>query len=95
MLYEVITNGGRCLVAFAKQLDIITDKAEFEAIDGYHFASVDLNGIVSLQMIDVDSIKIVEGYTFLNTGSPHHIQMVENVRDVNVKEQGSKRNNFV
>ncbi len=83
-------NGGRCLVAFAKQLDIITDKAEFEAIDGYHFASVDLNGIVSLQMIDVDSIKIVEGYTFLNTGSPHHIQMVENVRDVNVKEQGSK-----
>jgi diaminopimelate epimerase len=83
-------NGGRCLVAFAKQLEIIEDKAEFEAIDGYHFASVDEKGIVSLQMINVDTIKIAEGYTFLNTGSPHHIQMVENVRDVKVKEQGAE-----
>lgn len=83
-------NGGRSLVAFAKQLDIIKSTAEFEAIDGYHFATIDENGIVSLQMIDVDTIKIDANYTFLNTGSPHHIQCVDNIQNVNVKEDGAK-----
>ena len=83
-------NGGRSLVAFAKQLEVINNEAEFEAIDGYHFASIDENNIVSLQMIDVDSIKIEPNYTFLNTGSPHHIQLVDDLKKVNVKEEGAK-----
>ncbi|AWM12908.1 diaminopimelate epimerase [Flavobacterium sediminis] len=83
-------NGGRCLVAFAKQLGIVSDKAEFEAIDGYHFASVSADDIVSLQMIDVDTVKITDEYTFLNTGSPHHIEFVSNVRDVDVKKEGAE-----
>ena len=83
-------NGGRSLVAFAKQLEVINNEAEFEAIDGYHFASIDENNIVSLQMIDVDSIKIESNYTFLNTGSPHHIQLVDDLKKVNVKEEGAK-----
>lgn len=83
-------NGGRSLVAFAKQLNIIKTKAEFEAIDGYHFATIDDNDIVSLQMIDVDSIQIEKDYTFLNTGSPHHIQLVDDLKKVNVKEEGAK-----
>lgn len=83
-------NGGRSLVAFAKQLDIIDSKAEFEAIDGYHFATIDDNNIVSLQMIDVNSLKIEPNYTFLNTGSPHHVQLVEELKNVNVKDEGAK-----
>lgn len=83
-------NGGRSLVAFAKELDIIKDKAEFEAIDGYHYATIDSTGVVSLQMIDVNAIKVEPQYTFLNTGSPHHIQLVEDIQKVNVKEEGAK-----
>lgn len=83
-------NGGRCLVAFAKQLGVISDKAEFEAVDGYHFATIDENNLVSLQMINVNEIKKEENYTFLNTGSPHHIVMVDDVKNVNVKEEGAK-----
>ncbi|SHI48862.1 diaminopimelate epimerase [Flavobacterium haoranii] len=82
-------NGGRCLVAFAKHLNVVDKKAEFEAIDGYHFATIDTEGIVSLQMIDVDKVDVENTYTFLNTGSPHHIEFVENVRNVNVKEKGA------
>ena len=83
-------NGGRCLVAFAKQLEVIKDKAEFEAIDGYHFASVDKNDIVSLQMKDVLEIDVRENYSFLNTGSPHHVEVVEDLENLAIKEIGSK-----
>lgn len=82
-------NGGRCLVAFAKQLNVIGDSTSFNAVDGLHHASVDKDGIVSLQMIDVDSIKINPDYSFLNTGSPHHVQLVDDLEHYNVKENGA------
>lgn len=82
-------NGGRCLVAFAKQLNVIGDATSFNAVDGLHHASVDKDGIVSLQMIDVDEIKINPDYSFLNTGSPHHVQIVEDLEHYNVKENGA------
>ncbi len=83
-------NGGRCLVAFAKQMGVISNKAEFEAVDGYHFATIDSNNIVSLQMKDVDIVDVKENYTFLNTGSPHHVEMVEDLVHYNIKEEGAK-----
>ena len=70
-------NGGRCLVAFAKQLGVVKEKAEFEAVDGYHFASIDQDNIVSLQMKDVNVIENKYNYTFLNTGSPHLVILKE------------------
>ncbi|MDI1306531.1 MAG: diaminopimelate epimerase [bacterium] len=82
-------NGGRCLVAFAKKLNVIEDNTTFIATDGLHHASVADNGIVSLQMIDVEDVKITPEYVFMNTGSPHHIQLVEDLEHYNVKENGA------
>jgi diaminopimelate epimerase len=82
-------NGGRCLVAFAKYLNVIKDNCTFIATDGLHHASVANDGIVSLQMIDVTKIKKENDYTFMNTGSPHHVQMVEDLERYNVKENGA------
>ena len=83
-------NGGRCLVAFAKQMGVISDKAEFEAVDGYHFATIDAENNVSLQMKDVDAIKNESNYTFLNTGSPHHVELISDLETLDVKSEGSK-----
>lgn len=83
-------NGGRCLVAFAKQMGVVKNKAEFEAFDGYHFATIDDEGIVALQMKDVDAIKNESNYTFLNTGSPHHVQLVNDLKNLDVKVEGAK-----
>ena len=83
-------NGGRCLVAFAKQMGVIENKAEFEAVDGYHYATIDTNGIVALQMKDVDTVNQHEDYTFLNTGSPHHVQLVDNLVELDIKTEGAK-----
>lgn len=83
-------NGGRCLVAFAKQLDIVKDEATFEAIDGYHYATISSDNIVSLQMKDVSNVTLNEGYIFLDTGSPHHVELVENLENFDVKNIGAK-----
>ena len=81
-------NGGRCLVAFAKLLGIISEKATFTAIDGLHQAIID-GDIVSLKMQDVVAKGINEDELFLDTGSPHHILFSEEVGDINVKRDGA------
>ncbi len=83
-------NGGRCLVAFAKELNVIKNNATFTAIDGLHFATIDNDHMVSLQMIDVKNVTVNTDYIYLNTGSPHHILIVENVDDIDVKTEGAK-----
>ncbi|NDP27891.1 MAG: diaminopimelate epimerase [Flavobacterium sp.] len=82
-------NGGRCLVAFAKKRNVINNSCTFIATDGLHHATVTENGIVSLQMIDVNSIKKENDYTFMNTGSPHHVQVVEDLENYNIKDNGA------
>lgn len=72
-------NGARCTVAFAKFINCIDTKATFEAVDGLHNASITDN-IVSLQMNDVIDIQEFENHCFLDTGSPHHIEMVEDIK---------------
>ncbi|MEC4117103.1 diaminopimelate epimerase [Myroides phaeus] len=84
-------NGGRCLVAFAKQLGIITnEKCRFIAIDGEHNATIDKDNKVSLQMIDVQEITVNKEYCFLNTGSPHHVELVRNVKEYDVFNNGKE-----
>ena len=82
-------NGGRCLVAFAKQLKVIKRKATFTAIDGLHHATIK-DGVVSLQMIDVTRIESYKSHTFLNTGSPHHIEFVANVDAIDIQKSGKE-----
>ncbi len=82
-------NGGRCIVAFAKFLKLIQHNTTFEAIDGLHHATID-NRTVHLQMKDVNTIETYANHQFLDTGSPHHVQFVENLSDFNVKVEGEK-----
>lgn len=88
-LSSMCGNGGRCLVAFAKKLNVINNSCTFIATDGLHHATISENGRVSLQMIDVSEVKISPNAVFLNTGSPHHVQMVEDLEYYNVKENGA------
>ena len=82
-------NGGRCLVAFAKKLNVIQNSATFIATDGLHHATIADDGLVSLQMIDIDEVKVSSDHVFLNTGSPHHVQLVDDLENYNIKENGA------
>lgn len=82
-------NGGRCIVAFAKYLEIIKTETHFIAVDGPHFAKIDeTNNWVSLQMIDVDSVTRDGDAYIINTGSPHYVNIVDDVENLNVFELG-------
>lgn len=82
-------NGGRCITAFAKKLTIIDNHTIFEATDGMHEANIK-HDIVSLKMNDLSIVNEFEDHLFLNTGSPHHVSFVNDVKNVNVKITGSK-----
>jgi diaminopimelate epimerase len=86
-LGSMCANGGRCIVHFANFLNIINENILFEAIDGLHEASIN-NAIISLKMNDVASINVNTNSVFLNTGSPHHVEMVEDLKNYNVAENG-------
>ncbi len=88
-LSSMCGNGGRCAVAFAKALNIISNETSFEAVDGVHKAIIDKDGLVHLHMQDVQDIQTEADYSFLDTGSPHHVTVKEDVRAVNVKEEGA------
>ena len=82
-------NGGRCIAAFAKFLGVTENDTEFMAIDGLHKAKIN-NESVQLQMQDVSDIQYFDNYLFLDTGSPHHVQMVSDLENFDVKTKGSK-----
>ena len=81
-------NGGRCVVAFAKHLGIIGKQTNFAAFDGLHDATISGN-IVSLSMQDVDHVQMYPTYVFLDTGSPHHVEFVNDIKGIDVPKRGS------
>lgn len=84
-------NGGRCAVAFARQLNIIESEANFTAVDGPHFAEIEDN-TVSLQMIDVSvsDIQVKKDSVFAYTGTQHHVELVDSLDKYPVFEKGKK-----
>ncbi len=84
-------NGGRCIAAFAVHIGVVKDLENFTfmAVDGLHHASYN-NGIVTLKMIDVNEVDQNEKYTFLDTGSPHHISFVSSVSEVDIFNEGKR-----
>lgn len=80
-------NGARCTVAFANELGISCENVSFWAIDGEHTANL-METNVALAMKDVSEIHEIENDYLLHTGSPHYIQFVENVQQVDVFTQG-------
>ena len=81
-------NGGRCITAFAKFLGLIDNTAKFEAIDGLHEAIID-GEIVKLKMGDVKMVEVYKSHQFLNTGSPHHVQLEDYLDSLDIKAKGS------
>lgn len=83
-------NGGRCFVKFLFDSGYIKDNVEFSAIDGNHSGIVNKDLSVSIQLKNVDNILSNDDFTFLNTGSPHHVEIRDSIDSINVKKEGSK-----
>jgi diaminopimelate epimerase len=83
-------NGGRCLIAFAKDCGYINKDRDiiFDAIDGEHEGLIIRPGLISLKMGDVNTINKMDGGFGLNTGSVHHVEYVDKLVDMDVCRAG-------
>jgi diaminopimelate epimerase len=82
-------NGGRCSADFAIKHSIAGEKLAFKAADGIHKAFAE-EGIIRLQMNDVNDPALINGSYFINTGSPHYVIFRNNVKDIDVNTEGRK-----
>lgn len=87
-------NGGRCMTAFANELGIIPNAARFLAIDGDHEAEIlskDGNTcLVSLKMKDTLPGEIFNDGYFIDSGSPHFVVFVADVKAIDVLSEGRR-----
>ncbi len=83
-------NGSRAAVKMASSLGIVNGKAKFNAYDGLHEADLLSNGNVRLKMSDVKEVKGLNKDFFVNTGSPHFIQFVTDIKSFPVFDEGRK-----
>jgi len=95
-LASMCGNGGRCIAAFAFQQGIAGQKMCFDAFDGEHEAVINevvekgMRFNVSLKMNDVKQVEKDAGYYFLDTGSPHYVEFVDKVAEIDVAGEGRK-----
>ncbi len=85
-------NGARCSVAFADFLGVECQNVDFWAIDGCHTATLKEEK-VALAMNNVNEIHEVASDYLLHTGSPHYIQFVDDVAQVDVFTKGNSIRN--
>lgn len=83
-------NGGRCIAAFARDLNLIKLKATFKGIDGIHVADILGPEVVSLKMIDVMKVKELEDGYLIDTGSPHFVTFRDKISEIDVFTEGRK-----
>lgn len=83
-------NGSRAAVKMAASLGLVNGRATFEAFDGLHDAEIQRD-VIKLRMNDVMTVRRIDDNTFfINTGSPHYVRFVKDVRSYPVVEEGKK-----
>ncbi len=95
ILSSMCGNGGRCIAMFAYLHEMAGERMEFIAFDGRHEAIIEDRLSqqicdVSLSLADVDEVHKSQSYYFLNTGSPHYVEFVEYVAEMDVVSEGQK-----
>jgi len=86
-------NGARCIVSFANLLGIVRQQATFMAIDGVHEASITDDG-VSIKFQNIQNIDQKNKYLIIDSGSPHLVNIVDNVDKINVNLEGARIRNM-
>tara|TARA_X000001036_G_scaffold206745_1_gene194382 strand:- start:393 stop:1166 length:774 start_codon:yes stop_codon:yes gene_type:complete len=82
-------NGTRCLFSFTLSLGIIEKTAKIETSEGIYIATISNRNLVSLKMKNIDDVFLFDNKAYLNSGSPHHIEMIEDLNKISVKKLGS------
>lgn len=82
-------NGGRCIAAFAKFLQINLEKRQFIAIDGPHDFVIH-DDTVLLKMKDVLTIEHLDNAYVMDTGSPHYVVFGHHIAEMELVDSARK-----
>lgn len=85
-------NGSRAAIHFAYTLKLIGDSARFKAYDGVHEGFI-MPEMVKVSMRDVQNGRMILNGIFIDTGSPHYVEVTENVELLNLMTQGKEIRN--
>jgi len=81
-------NGSRCGFSFAGEIGLVKETAKFETTDGIHQIKL-IDKKIHFQLFDAtEPEKISDNEWYLNTGSPHHILIVEDVEKEDIVSRG-------
>jgi diaminopimelate epimerase len=84
-------NGSRCAVKFAHQLGFFPTEGTFQAYDGPHLGQVLPDGSITIQLYPpTEKPRLTPFGWFLDTGSPHVVQLLEelDLKTLDVVGQG-------
>lgn len=81
-------NGGRCIAAFVLNNKIANPQGQFIAIDGLHDYTINAEGLVKLNMINVNQIEVSGEDFIMFTGSPHYVKFVEDLENADMYNGG-------
>ncbi|WP_165941921.1 diaminopimelate epimerase [Cardinium endosymbiont of Culicoides punctatus] len=86
-------NGSRAAIHYAQQLGLIENKTQFWAMDGLHTGSIN-NQLIYFRLQDIMFIEQLHTGYFVDNGTRHYIEIVENVHNVDMEEVGFPRRNM-
>lgn len=95
-LSSLCGNGGRCIAAYTYSQKITGSSIDFKAHDGNHKAVINSEMIanrcwdVSLSMNNVSEVIKEKDFYVVNTGSPHYVEFVKKVAEIDVVKDGKK-----
>ncbi len=91
-LTSLCGNGSRCVVQFANHLGLVNNSCRFMTVQGILGATL-IDGLIEITMPDVQVVENHPDHYFLNTGSPHHVCYVNDVKNYDVFNSGRKIRN--
>jgi diaminopimelate epimerase len=87
-------NGARCISAFAHKMDALKTTGSFIADDGPHSTEIlfteDNETQVAISMKDATPDQFTPEHLFINTGTPHYVLFVDNIKTADVIATGRK-----
>ncbi len=86
-------NGGRAFVAFCKALGLVDEKMQFKAIDGMHKADILEHKHPFYRIALSMQNTTAKNAEYIDTGSPHHIEVVQKLGNYEVRKYGREIRN--
>lgn len=87
-------NGGRCAAAFAHKEGVVNKYTTYEAADGIHKADIVMTNVndfnIRLTMRDILTYDANEERLIIDTGSPHYVTRVDDLKNLDVNTEGAK-----